>query len=72
MGVYFDETLKSNEHVDYACNSFIEYFGFFNHIRNKVTKPNVWQLYYDFMYSKIKYGIEVYGKTSAKTFLEFR
>ena len=72
MGVYFDKTLKSNEHVDYACNSLIEYFGIFNHIRNKVTKPNVRQLYYYiFIYSKIKYGIDLYGNTSAKTFLEF-
>ena len=72
LGVYFDETLKWNEHVDYVCNSLVKYFGIFNHIKNKVTKPIVRQLYYAFIYSKIKYGIEVYGNTSAKTFLEFR
>ena len=72
LGVYFDETLKWNGHVDYVCNSHVEYFGIFNHIKNKVTKPIVRQLYYAFIYSKIKYGIEVYGNTYAKTFLEFR
>ena len=66
LGVYFDETLKWNEHVNYVCNSLVKYFGIFNHIKNKVTKPIVRQLYYAFIYSKIKYGIEVYGNTSAK------
>ena len=66
LGVYFDETLKLNEHVDYVCNSLIKYFGIFNHMKNNATKPIVGQLYYAFIYSKIKYGIEAYGNTSAK------
>ena len=66
LGVYFDDTSKWNGHVDYVCNSLIKYFGIFNHIKNKVTKPIMRQLYYAFIYSKTKYAIEVYGNTSAK------
>ena len=39
LGIYFDETLNWNLHVDYVCNSLIKYFGIFNHIKNKLTKP---------------------------------
>ena len=35
-------------------------------MRHKETKNTVRQLYHAFMYSKIKYGLEVYGKTSLK------
>ena len=49
LGVYFDETLKWNEHVEYVYNSFVKYFGIFNHIKKKVTKPIVGQLYYAFV-----------------------
>ena len=44
LGVYFDETLKWNEHFDYVCNSLVKYYGIFNQIKNTVTKPIVRQL----------------------------
>ena len=44
LGVYFDETSKWNEHVDYVCNSLIKYFGIFDHIKNKVT-TQLWDSY---------------------------
>ena len=50
LHAYFDETLKWNEHVDFVNNSFIKYFGIFNHIKNKITEPIVRQLYYAFIY----------------------
>ena len=48
------------------CNSLLKLFGIFKQMRHKVTKNTVRQLYHAFIYSKIKYGLEVYGNTSLK------
>ena len=65
LGLTLDETLNWNEHVNELCKSLIKYFGIFNHIKYKITPVVVRQLYYVFIYSRIKYGIELYGSSSA-------
>ena len=65
LGLTLDETLNWNEHVNELCKSLIKYFGIFNHIKYKITPVVVRQLYYAFIYSRIKYGIELYGSSSA-------
>ena len=40
------------------------HFGIFNHLKHKATKLIARQLYFDFIYSKIKYDIEIYGTAS--------
>ena len=47
------------------CNSPIRFFGIFNHIKCKVNLKLSRQLYYAFIYSKIKYGMAVYGSCSS-------
>ena len=32
LGIYFDETMKWNEHISFVCNLLVKYFGNFNHI----------------------------------------
>ena len=66
LGVTFDEKLTWNAHVENVCNSLLKLFGIFKQMRHKVTKNTVRQLYHAFIYSKIKYGLEVYGNTSSK------
>ena len=65
LGLTLDETLNWNEHVNELCKSLIKYFGIFNHIKYKITPVVVRQLYYAFIYSRIIYGIELYGSSSA-------
>ena len=65
LGLTLDETLNCNEYVNELCKSLIKYFGIFNHIKYKITPVVVRQLYYAFIYSRIKYGIELYGSNSA-------
>ena len=60
-----DETLNWNEHVNELYKSLIKYFGIFNHIKYKIIPMVVRQLYYAFVYSRIKNGIELYGSCSA-------
>ena len=65
LGIYLDEILHWNKHVEYVCNPLIKFFGIFNHIKCKVSLKLSRQLYYAFIYSKIKYGMEVYGSCSS-------
>ena len=65
LGIYLDEILHWNKRVEYVCNSLIKFFGIFNHIKCKVNLKLSRQLYYAFIYSKIKYGMEVYGSCSS-------
>ena len=64
LGVILDGKLKWNTHIDYICASLIKYFGIFNHLKYKATKLKARQMCYAFIYSKIKYGIEIYGAAS--------
>ena len=69
LGVYFDETLKWNERIDFVCNTSIKYFGIFIHIKNKVTSQ-LWDCYTMLSYiNKMKYRIESYSiRSEKKTF----
>ena len=65
LGLTLDEHLNWNEDMNELCKSLIQYFGIFNHIKYKITLVVVRQLYHAFIYSMIKYGIELYGSSSA-------
>ena len=65
LGLTLDGTLNWNEHVNEFCKSLIKYFGIFNHIKNTITPVVVPQLYYAFIFSRIKYEIELYSRSSA-------
>ena len=66
LGVIFDENLTWNEHVQHVCKSLLKYFGIFNHIKSVMSTQTARQLYFAFIYSRISYGIEVYGKCANK------
>ena len=65
LGLSLDETLNWNKDVNELCKSLIKYFGIFNHIKYKIIPAVMRQLYYAFIYARIKYGIELYGSSSA-------
>ena len=64
LGLIFDEHLNWHEHVDYVCKSLLKYFGIFNHVRKFLPRKLARQLYFAFIFSRIKYGLEVYGNCS--------
>ena len=66
LGLVLDEKLTYNEHVQTISNSLVKYFGIFNHIKCRVNKKTARQLYFAFVFSRIKYGIEIYGNCSEK------
>ena len=64
LGVIFDEKLNWHEHVQSVCKSLLKYFGIFSHIKSIASRAIARQLYFSFIYSRISYGIEVYGNCS--------
>ena len=57
LGITLDETLNWGEHAEAICSSLLKYFGILNKIRYKVTTGVARQIYFAFIYSRIKYGI---------------
>ena len=61
LGDIIDEKLIWNSHVEYVCNSL--FFCIFEQLRHQVGTTIFRQLYHAFIYSKIRNGLGVYGKT---------
>ena len=60
-----DDNLTWKEHVHYLCNKLVKYTGIFYRLRKHLPYNTAIQLYYAFLYSRISYGIEVYGKAKS-------
>ena len=61
LGLMIDESLYWHMHAEYVYNSLVKYFGIFNHVKTIISKKIARQLYFAFIHSRIKYGIEVFG-----------
>ena len=61
IGLHLDENLSWNFHINELCNSLTKYFSVFYYIRNFANKRLATTIYYACIYSKISYGIEIYG-----------
>ena len=64
LGIYIDEDLTWNTHVTYICDSLRKLFPIFYHLRNYLSLEHIKCIYYAMVYSRIRYGIEVWGMTS--------
>ena len=61
LGLMIDENLYWHMHVEHVYSSLVKYFGIFNHIKTMISKKIARQLYFAFIHSRMKYGIEVFG-----------
>ena len=61
LGVILDEHLTWNQQITEVCNKLKRYFKLFYCIRNLINTDQVRIIYYAFIYSKIKYGIPIFG-----------
>ena len=64
LGLHYDEHLTWNEHVTYLCQKLVKFFGIFKKIRQCITLKIARQLYFSFIYSRINYGLQIYGSCS--------
>ena len=61
LGVILDEELNWKDHIDSLACALTKICNSFKIIKHQVPTPNKINLYYAYIYSKIQYGIEVYG-----------
>ena len=61
LGIILDEHLTWKEHINEVCNKLRSLFHIFYSIRGYLSKQNIKTLYYTLIYSRIKYGLAVYG-----------
>ena len=64
LRIIVDENLTFNEHVNDICNKLKRLFHIFYNIRDYLSKENIKTIYYALIYSRIKYGLSVYGQAS--------
>ena len=62
LGIILDEHLTWNHHINAVCNKLRSLFHIFYSIRRYLSKDNIKTLYYTLIYSRIKYGLAVYGQ----------
>ena len=62
LGVILDENLTWNLHINELCSKLKRLFHIFYNIRNVLSKDNIKTIYYTLIYSRIKYGITVFGQ----------
>ena len=65
LGMYIDEHMKWDKHINHICTRLSKNFHMFYTIRNLLTDHLKKQLYYSLVHSRILYGIEVYGSCSS-------
>ena len=64
LGLTFDQHLNWNTHITNLCNSLKSCFPIFYSIRKYINLEQARAIYYTMVYSKIKYGLPIYGITS--------
>ena len=63
LGVYLDENLTWDAHINNVCSYLIKLTGVFNYVPNFVEKEYAIQIDYAYVYPHITYGIEAYGSS---------
>ena len=66
LGIILDEKLKWDDHVKQLSESLTQIINAFKIIKNYVPEDKKRMLYYAYIYSRIQYGIEMYGTASKK------
>ena len=61
LGIILDQHLTWDQHINEVCNKLRSLFHVFYSIRRYLAKEHIKTLYYTLIYSRIKYGLAVYG-----------
>ena len=64
LGVTIDQDLSWKEHIQDLCNTLKGMFSVFYNIRSYLTIEHIKTIYYALIYSRIKYGLAVYGSAN--------
>ena len=66
LGVIIDENLTWDLHINEICTKLKSLFHVFYNIRDYLSIDNIKTIYYTLIYSRIKYGITLYGQAGTK------
>ena len=66
LGIILNEKLKWDDHVKQLSEYLTQIINAFKIIKNYVPEDKKRMLYYAYIYSRIQYGIEMYGTASKK------
>ncbi len=66
IGIVMDDTLTWEPHIKYLNDQLVKYTGIFKLISKLVQTKCKKQLYFTNIYSRVQYGIEVFGQAYAK------
>ncbi|CAL4065520.1 unnamed protein product, partial [Meganyctiphanes norvegica] len=66
LGLILDENLTWDQHITVICNKLKSLFHIFYNIRNFLSEQDIRTIYYSLIYSRIKYGINLYGQAAKK------
>jgi len=72
LGLTLDENLSWNQHIDELCNKLKGLFHIFYNIKEYVSKKEIQAIYYTLIYSRIKYGINIYGQAGSTKMLKIQ
>ena len=64
LGVYLDDKLNWNCHVNHLMEYLVRFTSSFKLIRHYLADSCKTKLYYAYVHSKIIYGLEVFGHTT--------
>ena len=64
LGVYLDEKLKWDSHIQHLCKKLSQYCGLFCHLRHNITQELLLLLYHSLVYPHLLYGILTWGSTN--------
>ena len=64
LGVYLDEKLKWDAHIQHLCKQLSQYCGLFCHLRQNITQKYLLLLYHSLVYPHLIYGILTWGSTN--------
>ena len=61
MGIYIDENLTWNKHIEHLKNGIVPLIGILYKIRNWISINYLKNIYFSLVYSKIQYLISIWG-----------
>jgi len=70
LGIYIDDELSWNVHIDYIFNKLLKFSGLFYKLRANLSYDWLKSIYLAFVYPHILYGIEIYANTHISNFVK--
>ena len=72
LGLILAENLTWNQHIYELCNKLKGLFHIFYNIREYLSKKEIQSIYYALVYSRIRYGINIYGQAGTSKIIKIQ